>query len=105
VLTRARTSPRLLGQWAVGCILGEMLGRKPLFQGKDYLSQLTLIVEVLGSPTEDDLESISSPHAAKLLRDLPHCPGKPWAELFPDAPPLVRPPPLLAAARLRGTCV
>lgn len=29
--------------WAVGTILGEMIVRKPLFPGKDYLSQLELI--------------------------------------------------------------
>lgn len=32
--------------WSVGCILGEILTRQPLFPGKDYLHQLRLITEV-----------------------------------------------------------
>ncbi|XP_048494066.1 mitogen-activated protein kinase homolog MMK2 isoform X2 [Beta vulgaris subsp. vulgaris] len=32
--------------WSVGCILGEIITRKPLFPGKDYVHQLKLITEV-----------------------------------------------------------
>lgn len=32
--------------WSVGCILGEIITRKPLFPGKDYVQQLRLITEV-----------------------------------------------------------
>lgn len=32
--------------WSVGCILGEMMTRQPLFPGKDYVHQLRLITEV-----------------------------------------------------------
>ena len=30
--------------WSVGCILAEMLSGKPLFPGRDYYHQLTLIL-------------------------------------------------------------
>ena len=30
-------------QWAVGCIFAELLSRRPLFPGRDYIHQLTLI--------------------------------------------------------------
>lgn len=33
--------------WSVGCILGEIMTRKPLFPGKDYVHQLKLITEVI----------------------------------------------------------
>ena len=33
--------------WSVGCILGEIMTRQPLFPGKDYVHQLRLITEVL----------------------------------------------------------
>lgn len=33
--------------WSVGCILGEIMTREPLFPGKDYVHQLRLITEVL----------------------------------------------------------
>jgi mitogen-activated protein kinase 1/3 len=32
--------------WSVGCILGEILTRQPLFPGKDYVHQLRLVTEV-----------------------------------------------------------
>lgn len=33
--------------WSVGCIFMEIIRREPLFPGKDYVQQLTLITEVL----------------------------------------------------------
>ena len=38
--------------WSVGCIFAELLGRKPLFPGKDYIHQLNLITDVIGTPDE-----------------------------------------------------
>ena len=32
--------------WSVGCILGEIVTRQPLFPGRDYVQQLRLITEV-----------------------------------------------------------
>ena len=34
--------------WSCGCILAELLGRKPIFPGEDYIHQLQCIVEILG---------------------------------------------------------
>ncbi|RRT52904.1 hypothetical protein B296_00050185, partial [Ensete ventricosum] len=31
--------------WSVGCILGEIVSRQPLFPGRDYVQQLRLITE------------------------------------------------------------
>ena len=39
--------------WAVGCIFGEMLGRKPLFPGNDYIHQLKLITKLVGTPSAE----------------------------------------------------
>lgn len=44
--------------WSVGCILAEMLSNRPIFPGKHYLDQLNHILGVLGSPSEQDLETI-----------------------------------------------
>jgi len=38
--------------WSVGCIFGELLEMKPLFQGRSEFQQLQLIFELLGVPTE-----------------------------------------------------
>ena len=49
VVTRWYRAPELLlscdeygpsiDVWSVGCIMAELLGRKPLFPGKDYIEQ------------------------------------------------------------------
>ena len=46
--------------WSVGCILAEMLSGKPLFPGRDYHHQLTLILDVLGTPTLDEFYAITT---------------------------------------------
>lgn len=62
VVTRWYRAPELLlncseytaaiDVWSVGCILGEIMTREPLFPGKDYVHQLRLITEVqLFKPT------------------------------------------------------
>ena len=97
VVTRWYRAPELLVEnqsyttaidvWAVGCIFAEMLGRKALFPGRDYLHQLRLIIEVLGTPSEEDLACITNVQAVQFLRSLPPKPRKPWAEVFPAATP------------------
>lgn len=42
--------------WSVGCILAEMITGRPLFPGRDYHNQISLILDVLGTPTIDDCE-------------------------------------------------
>jgi serine/threonine protein kinase len=97
VVTRWYRAPELLVEnqtyttaidvWAVGCIFAEMLGRKALFPGRDYLHQLRLIIDVLGTPTEEDLACITNAQAVQFLRTLPLKPRKPWADVFPNASP------------------
>ena len=40
--------------WSAGCIFGEMLARKPMFPGNDYIHQLKLIMKMMGTPTTAD---------------------------------------------------
>jgi len=74
--------------WAVGCIFAELLGTKPLFPGDDYIHQLKLIVEVLGSPGEDDMAFIKSSRARAFMAKQAGKPRVPWATLFPKANPV-----------------
>ena len=53
--------------WGVGCILAEILGRKPLFPGEDYIHQLQVISDVLGSPTEADLHFVKNDRAKRFM--------------------------------------
>lgn len=39
--------------WAIGCILSELYGRRPLLMGKDKFHQLHEIIRVLGTPRKD----------------------------------------------------
>jgi renal tumor antigen len=43
-------------EWAVGCMLYELLTTKPLFPGKHELDQITRIHTVLGTPSRDLLQ-------------------------------------------------
>ncbi len=97
VVTRWYRAPELLVEnqtyttaidvWAVGCIFAEMLGRKALFPGRDYLHQLRLIIDVLGTPSEEDLSCITNAQAVQFLRTLPLKPRRPWSDVFPSATP------------------
>jgi serine/threonine protein kinase len=46
--------------WSAGCILAELLLKKPLFQGTVGIDQLRKIFERLGAPTEQDIADLSS---------------------------------------------
>lgn len=62
---------KAIDMWSVGCILAEMLIGEPLFPGKDYFHQITLIFEVLGTPTREDVEAIRSERTRSYICALP----------------------------------
>lgn len=71
--------------WSVGCIFAEMLGSKVLFPGRDYVHQLNLILNILGTPSEETISRIGSPRAQDYVRNLPRMPKVPFKKLFPSA--------------------
>ncbi|KFD49469.1 hypothetical protein M514_09654 [Trichuris suis] len=46
--------------WSVGCILGELFVKKPIFQGSSELQQLDLICRVCGSPDPEVWPNVAS---------------------------------------------
>jgi p38 MAP kinase len=46
--------------WSAGCIFAEMLEGKPLFPGKDHVNQFSLITDLLGTPSDDVIQTIGS---------------------------------------------
>lgn len=60
-----------IDMWSVGCILFELLTYKAVFPGSDYINQLTLIFELLGTPSEEDLGAIKSKRAREFIKSLP----------------------------------
>lgn len=80
---------RAIDMWSVGCIFAEILGRgRPMFPGKDYMHQLHLIVETLGTPSYADTEYIHSAKAQAYIRALPYTHRVDFARLFPRASPM-----------------
>jgi mitogen-activated protein kinase 1/3 len=73
--------------WSVGCILAELFNRKPLFMGKDYLTQLKLVCQALGRPEESELGFVKNQEAVKYVGKMPASVAKPWSELVPDLSP------------------
>ena len=63
--------------WSVGCSFAELLTKKFLFPGENYIAQIKLIIEALGSPSEEDLNFISNDSAKKYVRDLGKIKKKP----------------------------
>ncbi|KHN29324.1 Mitogen-activated protein kinase like MMK2 [Glycine soja] len=73
--------------WSVGCILGEIITRQPLFLGKDYVHQLRLITEVIGSPNDTSLRFLQSDNARRYVRQLPQYPRQQFTARFPSMSP------------------
>jgi len=71
--------------WSTGCVLGELLGRKPVFAEKDHMCMLRAITKQLGSPSEADLSSIEDARAARFLRQLPAAAPRAWSGRYPSA--------------------
>jgi len=71
--------------WSVGCILGELLGGKPMFPGTSTMNQLDRIIEVTGRPSAEDIEAINSPFAATMLESLPPSQPRALREMYPHA--------------------
>lgn len=55
--------------WSFGCVLGEMLLRKPLFRAKDSRDLIMRIHAFLGSPTsKEELDWVQSSHVSSRGR-------------------------------------
>lgn len=80
VVTRWYRAPELLCEaatygpavdvWSVACIFGEILARRPLFQGSSTRTQLELIMRLLGTPSSDVLKHMASPDAIATVQSM-----------------------------------
>jgi serine/threonine protein kinase len=98
VATRWYRAPELCGcfygrystavdMWGLGCIFAEVLQGKPLFPGRDAVSQLQLITDLLGKPPPHVIERISNRKARAFLSSMPEKAPVPFASKFPGADP------------------
>ncbi|KAK7249043.1 MAP kinase [Aureococcus anophagefferens] len=73
--------------WSVGCIFGELIARKPLFQGKNFVHQVQVILERLGTPDQRSLGFTPREDAARFLAKQPRHAFPGIAKLLPSATP------------------
>lgn len=74
ILLGTRTYALPMDMWAVGCIMAEMITKRPLFPGDSEVDELFKIFRFLGTPTEETWPGVTS------LQD--------WNEAFPLWPTL-----------------
>ena len=84
IVLSSETYTKAVDVWSVGCIFGELLGRKPLFPGSDHVQQLGCIIDVLGTPRDAQLHHVPD-KARRYIAGLPPCAGKPLAQIYPAA--------------------
>ncbi|XP_020382766.1 mitogen-activated protein kinase 12 isoform X1 [Rhincodon typus] len=71
--------------WSVGCIMAEMITSRPLFKGIDHLDQLTEIMKITGTPTQDFVQKLQSQEAKNYIKSLQRVPKKDFKALFANA--------------------
>ena len=76
-----------MDMWSIGCIFAELLLRKPLFPGTDTNHQIEIITNLLGYPSEEDIECIPNPRAKDKVLRMTKCTGKPFESIFKEADP------------------
>jgi len=76
VLLTYKVYTKAMDVWSVGCILGELLLRKPILPGNDAQHQLDLIFNMIGSPTDEDIANIPNPKSKEKVLRMPRRPGQ-----------------------------
>ena len=80
-----KTYTKAIDLWSVGCIFGELLGRRPMFPGADSQTQLSLVLDFLGTPSAEDMAEIKQPKAKSFLENLSTRQPADVKTLFPSA--------------------
>ena len=96
ILAGSSTYSEPVDLWSLGCIFGEMLGGKPVFSGASTLNQFEKIIEVLGMPSEEEVDALQSPFINTMLESMKFADPQPqrktveqqreaWAKIYPSA--------------------
>lgn len=89
-LVNAKNYSTSIDIWATGCIVAEIIQKKPLFPGTCPLSQLSHIVHITGRPADIDLNGIYSKYVISVLEGLGKSTQGSLADLVPAATPEAR---------------
>ncbi|GAB1599370.1 mitogen-activated protein kinase HOG1-like [Argonauta hians] len=68
--------------WSVGCILGEMLIKKPVIKGNDYTDQVKQILRLVGTPDYEMLKKFTYDKAVTMIKKLGTFVKQDYASLF-----------------------
>eukprot|EP00927_Polykrikos_kofoidii_P006928 TRINITY_DN12821_c1_g1_i1.p1 TRINITY_DN12821_c1_g1~~TRINITY_DN12821_c1_g1_i1.p1 ORF type:complete len:676 (+),score=66.61 TRINITY_DN12821_c1_g1_i1:132-2030(+) len=73
--------------WSIGCIVCEILGRRALFPGKDHIDMVRRVAEVVGTPSDEDIQWLpTESDAYRFLKKVcPQSPGVQFGTLYPNA--------------------
>ena len=82
VMLSSRHYSKKVDVWSVGCAFAELLSKKFLFPGENYISQIKLIIEVLGSQDVNDLNFISNPSAKNFVMQFKNIPKKDFKKIL-----------------------
>eukprot|EP01062_Namystynia_karyoxenos_P045093 TRINITY_DN3341_c0_g1_i1.p1 TRINITY_DN3341_c0_g1~~TRINITY_DN3341_c0_g1_i1.p1 ORF type:complete len:399 (+),score=165.29 TRINITY_DN3341_c0_g1_i1:91-1287(+) len=73
--------------WGIGAIMSEMFGSKPLFPGKDRVNQLDKIIDIIGTPPDDELRTVGSEAAQRYIKKKTRRERMDFYARFPQADP------------------
>lgn len=82
ILLGSKLYSKAVDVWSAGCILGELIIGKTLFPGKSTPNQIELIIQLLGRPSERDVESLNSPLAWDVLNTINAKKRKSMTQIF-----------------------
>lgn len=98
-----------IDMWSAGCILGELMGRKVMFKGNDFIDQIHTICSILGTPEASELSFIPEENSAArnfIQNRFGYMPPQDLRMLYPDDEPMGIPglKKLLCDFRRHGIC-
>ncbi|XP_011206273.2 extracellular signal-regulated kinase 7 [Bactrocera dorsalis] len=67
ILVASKRYTKGIDMWSLGCILGEMIRGKPLFQGSSTVNQIERIVTALPEITDHDVKAVGAGFGSVLL--------------------------------------
>ena len=85
VILSQRQYTAAIDVWSVGCILAELIRRRPLLPAQTEQEQMMMISNLIGRPTDAIINEIEDERIKEFMIKLPHSRGQNFRELFKGA--------------------
>lgn len=76
VLLSWKNYSKAIDIWSVGCILAEMMIRKPFFKGQESEEQLQIIIDYLGYPKDEEMDFVLESSDQEMFKNIEASPGR-----------------------------